>query len=42
MHIEVSFRGLPIVGSFGEEGANEAEEGGIVWEDGGDACAAFD
>ena len=42
MHVEVSFRGFPIVGSFSEESGDEAEEGGIVWEDGGDACAAFD
>ena len=42
MHIEVSFRGFPIVGSFGEESGDEAEEGGIVRKDGGDASAAFD
>ena len=42
MHVEVSLGGLPIVGSFREESGDEAQEGGIVWKDGGDAGAAFD
>ena len=42
MHVEVSFRGFPIVRSFSEESGDEAEEGCIVRKDGGDASAAFD
>ena len=42
IHVEVSFGGFPIVGRFREEGGDEAEEGGFVWKDAGDAGAAFD
>jgi len=31
-----------MVGSFCEESGDEAQEGGLVWKDGGDAGAAFD
>lgn len=39
---EVSFGGFPMVGSFREEGGDQAEEGGFVWKDPGEAGAAFD
>ena len=42
MHVEVDFGGEPVVGDFCEDGAGEAEEGGFVGKDGGDAGAAFE
>ena len=33
---------MPIVGGFREESGDEAQEGGFVWKDGGDAGAAFE
>jgi transposase len=39
MHVEVSFGRFPIVGSFREQCAHQAEKGGFVWKDGGDAGA---
>ena len=38
----MDFGGEPVVGDFCEDGAGEAQEGGFVWEDGGDAGAAFE
>ena len=42
IHVEVGFGRFPLVGSFREEGGEEAEEGGFVWKDAGDAGAAFE
>ncbi len=42
MHAEVSFSGFPFVAIFGEQGANQAEEGSFVREEAGDAGAAFE
>jgi len=42
VHVEVDFGGEPVVGDFCEDGAGQAQEGGFVWEDGGDAGAAFE
>ena len=41
-HVEVDFSGFPFVAGLGQEGGDEAEEGGFVGEDPGDARAAFE
>ena len=42
VHVEVSFGGFPVVADFVEHGTDQAQEGGWVWEDAGDAGAAFE
>ena len=40
--VEVCFGGFPVVGDFHEDGGNQTQAAGFVWEDGGDPGAAFD
>ena len=42
VQVEVNFSGFPLVAGFGEDGRDEAQEGGFVWEEAGDAGAAFE
>ncbi len=41
-HGEVNFSGFPIVADFGEQGGDEAEEGGFLGKEAGDAGATFE
>jgi hypothetical protein len=41
-HVEVDFAGFPFFAGFGQEGGDEAQEGGFVGKEAGDAGAAFD
>ena len=41
-HVEVNFAGFPFVAGFAEEGGDEAQEGGFIGEEAGDAGAAFE
>ncbi len=41
-HVEVDYSGFPVVAGLGQEGGNQAQEGGFVGEDAGDAGAAFE
>ena len=41
-HVEVNFSGFPFVTDLREDGADEAQEGGFVWKEAGDAGAAFE
>ena len=41
-HVEVDFSGFPIVAGFAEERRDQAQEGGFIGEDAGDAGAAFE
>ena len=40
--VEVNFSGFPFVAGFGEDGTDEAQEGGFVGKEAGDAGAAFE
>jgi hypothetical protein len=40
--VEVNFSGFPFITGFGEDGAAEAQEGGFIGEEAGDAGAAFE
>jgi len=42
IHVEVDFSGEPLFANFAEEGGDEAEQGGFVWKEGGDAGSAFE
>ena len=42
VHVEVDWVDGPLFGYFGEEGGDEAENGGLVGKETGDAGAAFD
>ena len=42
IHVEVNFGGLPFVADFVEQGGDQAQEGGFIWEEAGDAGAAFE
>jgi len=41
-HVEVNFSGFPFVTNLREDSADEAQEGGFVWKEAGDAGAAFE
>jgi hypothetical protein len=41
-HVEVNFSSFPFVAGFGEDGTDEAQEGGFVGKEAGDAGAAFE
>ena len=41
-HGEVNFGGLPFVAQFVEHGGDQAQEGGFIGEEAGDAGAAFE
>ena len=41
-HGEVNFGGLPFIAQFVEQGGDQAQEGGFIWEEAGDAGAAFE
>ena len=41
-HVEIGFGGEPVVGEFAGDGGDQAQEGGGVWEEGGDAGSAAD
>ena len=41
-HGEVNFGGLPFVAEFVEQGGDQAQEGGFVGEEAGDAGTAFE
>ena len=40
--VEVNFSRFPFVAGFGEDGRDEAQKGGFVWKEAGDAGAAFE
>ena len=40
--MERGFGGEPVVGEFAGDGGDQAQEGGGVWEEGGDAGSAAD
>ena len=42
IHVEVNFGGLPFVADFVEQGGDQAQEGGFIGEEAGDAGAAFE
>lgn len=42
LHVEADFSGFPIFACFAEEGGGQAEQGGFIWKDAGDAGAAFE
>jgi len=42
VHVERGFGGEPVVGEFAGDGGDQAQEGGGVWEEGGDAGSAAD
>ena len=41
-HVEVNFSSFPFVTEFGEDGADETQEGGFVWKETGHTGAAFE
>ena len=41
-HVEVNFGGLPFVAEFVEQGGDQAQEGGFIGKETGDAGAAFE
>lgn len=41
LHVEVDLAGPPLLADFGEEGGDEPEDRGLVWEEAGDTCAAL-
>ena len=41
-HVEVNFVGLPFIAGFVEQGGDQAQEGGFIGEEAGDAGAAFE
>ena len=41
-HVEVNFGGLPFIAEFVEQGGDQAQEGGFIGEEAGDAGAAFE
>lgn len=41
-HVEVSFSGFPFFAGFGQERANQAQEGRFIGKEAGDARAAFE
>lgn len=41
-HVEVNLSSFPFIADLGEDGADQAQEGGFVWEESGDAGAAFE
>ena len=41
-HVEVNFPGFPFVADLREDGADEAQEGGFVGKEAGDAGTAFE
>jgi len=41
-HVEVNFGGLPFIAEFVEHGGDQAQEGGFIGEEAGDAGAAFE
>ena len=39
MHVEVNFSGFPFLASFRQQGGDQAQEGGFIWKETGDATA---